>query len=102
MTGITRRTALATLVAGTLDILSCVYALTAGRTPVRMPKGIATALPGDGATAGGPDVALVGLVIHFAIMAAMAAFFIVAATRISCPGPNGSSPVSFMASRSGR
>jgi uncharacterized membrane protein YagU involved in acid resistance len=80
---VSRRIVAATLVAGTLDILSAVvYTLIAGRQPVNMLKGLASAVLGDGATSGGIGVALFGLVLHFAIMAVMAAFFILAADRM--------------------
>jgi uncharacterized membrane protein YagU involved in acid resistance len=81
--GTGRKIVMATLVAGTLDILSaCVYALIAGRAPINMLKGLASAILGDDAVKGGIGVALVGLLLHFAIMAVMAAFFIVAANRM--------------------
>ena len=83
MEGIGRKIALATLVAGTLDILSaCVYTLIAGRAPINMLKGLASAILGNGAVEGGVGVALVGLLLHFAIMAVMVAFFVVAANRL--------------------
>ncbi len=78
-----RKILLATLVAGTLDILSaCVYTLIAGRAPINMLKGLASAILGDGAVKGGPGVALVGLLLHFAIMTVMVAFFVIAANRL--------------------
>ena len=83
MEGTGRKIALATLVAGTLDILSaCVYTLIAGRAPINMLKGLASAILGNGAVEGGVGVALVGLLLHFAIMAVMVAFFGVAANRL--------------------
>jgi len=83
MEGTGRKIALATLVAGTLDILSaCVYTLIAGRAPINMLKGLAGAILGNGAVEGGVGVALVGLLLHFAIMAVMVAFFVVAANRL--------------------
>jgi hypothetical protein len=78
--GTGRKIVMATLVAGTLDILSaCVYTLIAGRAPINMLKGLASAILGNDAVKGGIGVALIGLLLHFAIMAVMAAFFIVAA-----------------------
>lgn len=83
MGGTGRKIMSATLVAGTLDILSaCVYTLIAGHQPLVMLKGLASAVLGDGAVKGGIGVALVGLLLHFAIMAVMAAFFIIAADRM--------------------
>ena len=69
MEGTGRKILLATLVAGTLDILSaCIYTLIAGRAPITMLKGLASAILGNGAVTGGIGVALVGLLLHFAIM----------------------------------
>ncbi|MBW8843018.1 MAG: hypothetical protein JF608_14700 [Sphingomonadales bacterium] len=83
MMGTGRKIVMATLVAGTLDILSaCVYTLIAGRAPIDMLKGLASAIMGDGAVKGGSGVALVGLLLHFAIMTVMVAFFILAAARL--------------------
>jgi uncharacterized membrane protein YagU involved in acid resistance len=78
-----RKIVLATLVAGTLDILSAViYTLIAGHRPIVMLKGLASAVLGDGAIDGGIEIALAGLLIHFAIMAVMATVFVLAAARI--------------------
>jgi uncharacterized membrane protein YagU involved in acid resistance len=78
-----RRIVGATLAAGTLDILSAVvYTLMAGKQPINMLKGLASAVLGDGAATGGNHIAAVGLALHFAIMAVMAAFFIIAADRM--------------------
>lgn len=83
MAGTGRKIVVATLVAGTLDILSaCVYTLIAGRAPIGMLKGLASAILGNDAVKGGIGVALVGLTLHFAIMAVMAAFFVIAANRM--------------------
>lgn len=80
---VTRRVVGATLVAGTLDILSAVvYTLIAGKQPINMLKGIASAILGDDAVKGGLEIALVGLALHFAIMAVIAAVFIIAASRM--------------------
>lgn len=81
--GTNRKIAMATLVAGTLDILSaCVYTLIAGRAPINMLKGLASAILGNEAVQGGIGVALVGLLLHFAIMAVMVAVFVIAANRL--------------------
>ena len=78
-----KKIAAATLVAGTLDILSaCAYTLIAGHAPVMMLKGLASAILGNGAIKGGIGVAIAGLALHFAIMAVMAAFFVLAAQRL--------------------
>ena len=80
---VSRRIVSATLVAGTLDILSAVvYTLIAGKMPLNMLKGLASAILGDAAVQGGIHVALVGLALHFAIMAVMATFFVLAADRL--------------------
>ncbi|MGN6820734.1 MAG: hypothetical protein ACTHJR_18920 [Sphingomonas sp.] len=78
-----RRIVRATLVAGTLDILSaCVYTLIAGHRPLMMLKGLASAIAGKHAVTGSGWFALLGLGLHFAIMAVMAAFFILIANRM--------------------
>jgi uncharacterized membrane protein YagU involved in acid resistance len=83
MEGTGRKIVMATLVAGTLDIFSaCVYTLIAGRAPITMLKGLASAILGNGAVQGGIGVALVGLLLHFAIMAVMVAVFVIAANRL--------------------
>ena len=83
MMGTGRKILVATLVAGTLDILSaCVYTLIAGRAPINMIQGLASAVLGNGAVTGGAGVALVGLLLHFAITAVMAACFVIAANRL--------------------
>ena len=72
----------ATLVAGTLDILSALtYALMAGKNPLAVPVGIASAIWPGAVKAGAPAL-LVGLLLHFAIMLVMVAVFIAAARRI--------------------
>lgn len=80
---VSRRVITAALVAGTLDILSAVvYTLIAGKQPINMLKGLASAVLGDDAVKGGAEIALAGLGIHFAIMAVMAAFFVLVADRV--------------------
>jgi uncharacterized membrane protein YagU involved in acid resistance len=80
--GTARTIALATAVAGTFDILSaCVYALAAGGTPVGMLRGLSGAILGSAKT--NPAAPLIGLALHFAIMAVMVAVYAVAARRIS-------------------
>jgi len=83
MGGTGRKIVSATLVAGTLDILSaCVYTLLAGHQPMMMLKGVASAVAGKPAVTGSDWYALLGLGLHFAIMAVMAAFFIIVADRM--------------------
>ena len=73
----------ATAIAGTLDIADAVImSLLAGRSPVKMLQGIAGGLLGKAAGQGGAPTAVLGLVLHFAIMLVMASAFILAAGRI--------------------
>jgi hypothetical protein len=72
---------IATLIAGTLDILSAfVFAGMAGMGPIGVLRFVASGAFGSApsATAGW---AAVGLAVHFAIMACMAAAYMVAASR---------------------
>ena len=72
----------ATAVAGTLDILSAfVFAGIAGMTPVQVLRFVASGPFGDAPTAT-PAWAAVGLAVHFAIMACMAAAYILIAPRL--------------------
>lgn len=84
MEGTGRKIALATLVAGTLDILSaCIYTLVPGHSPIEMLKILGSAVLGDHAMHGGAGAAITGLLLHFAIMTIMAAIFVLAAQRWS-------------------
>jgi hypothetical protein len=75
--------AIATLVAGTLDILSAfVFAGMAGMEPGGVLRYVASGPFGDSVRQGGAGWAAVGLAVHFAIMACMAAAFFLAAPRI--------------------
>jgi hypothetical protein len=75
------RLVLATLVAGTLDILSaCVYAMIAGRTPLQMLTGVGRALLGNDAQ--GAALPFVGLATHYAIMAVIVLVYAVVARRL--------------------
>jgi hypothetical protein len=72
----------ATLLAGTLDILSAfVFAGIAGMTPVGVLAFVASGPFGDAPTQTA-GWALAGLLVHFAIMACMAAAYILIAPRI--------------------
>ena len=73
-----RTIAWATLVAGTLDILSA-FVWSGAVTPVL--RTVASGPLGDG-IAQGPAGAPLGLLVHFAIMAVMAAVYVLAAARI--------------------
>lgn len=77
-----RRILTATLVAGTLDIAAAaLLAGIAGRTPDRMLRGVASG-PFPDAPHWGAGGAALGLAVHFAIMAAMAAAYVLAADRL--------------------
>ncbi|MET0307970.1 MAG: hypothetical protein ABW023_04620 [Sphingomonas sp.] len=72
----------ATLIAGTLDILAAAgLALIGGRMPDRMLRSVASG-PFPEASHWGWSGALLGLAVHFAIMAVMATCFVLAADRI--------------------
>jgi hypothetical protein len=72
---------IATLVAGTLDILSAfVFAGMAGMTPMSVLQFVASGPFGD-APAETPGWAAAGLAVHYAIMACMAAAYMIAAAR---------------------
>ena len=74
---------IATAVAGTLDILSAfVFAGMAGMMPADVLVYVASGPFGDAVHIGGAGWALVGLAVHFAIMACMATAYMLAASRI--------------------
>jgi hypothetical protein len=74
--------ALATLVAGVLDIAAAIgLALFYGRDPMNMLRTVASG-PFPGATGWGTGGAALGLAVHFALMAIMAAIFVAAAERM--------------------
>ena len=76
---------IATLIAGTLDILSAfVFAGLAGMTPVGVLRYVASGPFGEAPTASA-SWAAVGLAIHFAIMACMAAAYMLVASRLRWP-----------------
>jgi hypothetical protein len=73
---------IATLVAGTLDILSAFFfAGLAGITPTGVLAYVASGPFGEG-VATSPAWAAAGLLVHFTIMACMAAFYMQASARI--------------------
>src|SRR5688572_29945443 len=74
---------LATAVAGTLDILSAfLFAGMAGMKPAEVLVYVASGPFGDAVHMGGAGWTLVGLAVHFAIMACMAAAFFLVARRV--------------------
>ena len=81
-TGIGARILLATAIAGTLDIgLAAIQTAMAGKPVGNMLRGLASG-PFPGAESWGRGGALAGLGVHYAIMAVMAAVFLIARDRI--------------------
>ena len=79
--GLLRPILLATLVAGTLDILAAVcLSLIFGRGPMNMLRYVASG-PFPGATEWGPAGSLLGLAVHFTLMAIMVTIYMIAADR---------------------
>ena len=73
--------AIATFIAGTLDILSAViFSILAGRAPVQMLQGVASGPLGAVALTS-PGYAAAGLLVHFAIMACMVTAYMVISSR---------------------
>lgn len=71
-----------TLVAGTLDIIAAtVMTLIYGREPMAMLRYVASG-PFPGAPEWGTAGSLLGLAVHFALMAIMVAIFVLAAARL--------------------
>jgi hypothetical protein len=78
-----RPIAIATLVAGTLDILSAfLFAGMAGMKPLGVLRFVASG-PFGAAPTQTPGWAAVGLAVHFAIMACMATAYMLASSRIA-------------------
>jgi hypothetical protein len=72
----------ATLIAGTLDILSAAtYALLEGKNPLAVPVGIASAI-WPGALKAGLPALVVGVLLHFCIMLVMVTVFVMAARKL--------------------
>lgn len=82
--GIVATTLLATAVAGTLDITdACLYwGLAKGAPPERIFQSVASGLLGKAAYQGGAGTAVLGLFLHFGIMAVMAATYVAASVRL--------------------
>jgi len=73
--------AVATLIAGTLDILSAVvFSIMAGSTPIHMLQSVASGPFGDVALSS-TSYAVAGLLVHFAIMACMVIAYMAAAAK---------------------
>lgn len=73
----------ATAVAGTLDLLSAfVFGGMGGATPTRVLHTVASGPFGPAMFDGGITAALIGLGVHFAIMAVMVAMFVNGAVRL--------------------
>lgn len=76
----------ATLVAGTLDILSAfVFGAIGGAAPGRILRYVASGPFGDAMRDGGAGAAVLGLAVHFALMTIMVAVYAVAAPRLGWP-----------------
>ena len=81
--GIGRPLVLATAIAGTLDIgMAATQTAMAGKPIGGMLRGLASG-PFPSATDWGPAGAVVGLIVHYAIMTVMAAVFLLARERIA-------------------
>src|ERR1043165_5712947 len=73
---------IATLIAGTLDILAAIgLTLFYGRDPMTMLRYVGSG-PFPGATDMGTGGSILGLVVHFALMAIMVTIFVLAAARL--------------------
>jgi hypothetical protein len=82
-TGIGRRLVLATAIAGTLDMgMAEIETVRAGKPIGGMLRGVASG-PFPAATDWGRGGAVLGLLTHYAIMAVMAAIFLIARDRIA-------------------
>ena len=83
----------ATLIAGTLDLLSAfvfsampggdVSQFAAKFDPAKVLRGVASGPFGDAMAMGGAGAALLGLLTHFALMTVMATVFVLAAKRVA-------------------
>jgi len=74
--------AIATVIAGTLDILAAIIStLIAGKAPIHMLQSVASGPLGAVALTS-PGYAVVGLLVHFAIMACMVTAYMVAARQV--------------------
>src|SRR3546814_16846283 len=93
MKGISEPIVAGTVIAGTLDLSAAFLSawITSGRTAGSVLRGIASGPFGDVMRDGGPLAAMAGLVVHYGIMAVIAAVFVVAAraapalVRHPCP-----------------
>jgi hypothetical protein len=82
--GVGMTIALATAVAGTLDITdACLYyGITKAVPPDRIFQSVASGLLGKAAYAGGAATAALGLALHFSIMAVMVTVYVLACPRL--------------------
>ncbi len=82
--GSTSRTiAIGTALSGTLDILSAfLFGAMAGVLPNRILRYVASGPFGDAMRDGGLGAALLGLAVHYSIMAVMVTVFVMAARRL--------------------
>ncbi|MGY4398270.1 putative membrane protein YagU involved in acid resistance [Sphingomonas sp. UYAg733] len=78
-----RAIAIATTIAGTLDLLAAfILAVIGGGSPIGVLRGVGSAVVDADAFDSGAVPALIGLALHFAIMLVMASVYIVTASRI--------------------
>lgn len=76
----------ATLIAGTLDILSAfLFGAIGGAAPGRILRYVASGPFGDGMRDGGAGAAALGLAVHFVLMAIMVGVYVVIAPRLGWP-----------------
>ncbi|GAA0311028.1 hypothetical protein GCM10009087_21400 [Sphingomonas oligophenolica] len=81
---IVRATIIATVIAGTLDILSAfAFDIMANGTPLGVLRGVGSAIVDREAFANPLVLPAIGLGLHFAIMLVMAAVYMLAASRVS-------------------
>ena len=72
-----------TLVAGTLDISAAILTwLTRAVAPGRVLQSVASGLLGRDAYSGGTSAAILGLLLHFAIMCVIVSLFVLASRRL--------------------
>lgn len=85
MNALAKPIALATLVAGTLDLSAASIStwISRGKTPDVVFRSVASGPFGDAAQNGGAAMAVAGVLVHYAIMAVIATVFVVAASRIA-------------------
>lgn len=80
--GLIKAITLGTLLAGSMDIAAAILSwLPRGVPPARVLQSVASGLMGREAFAGGTSVAVLGLLLHFAIMCLIVSAFVLASRR---------------------